>query len=502
MSTSGLYATLFEPHTSNSKAFLVLDDGRSLSFREFLKLARSIAGVLQRHGVVPGDRVAVQATKSAEALAIYAACARLGAALLPLNTSYTSDELAYLLGNAEPRVFVCDPTDAEQLEPVARSAGSTVLTLDANGAGTLIDAIDPDRPAPDVVPRDDDDLAAILYTSGTTGKPKGAMLTNRNLISNAQVLTALWQFTDNDVLLHALPIFHTHGLFVAMNVALASGATVRFMQTFNPDVIIEEMPRATTMMGVPTFYTRLLAHDGFDQDVAGHMRLFVSGSAPLLAETHKEFEVRTGLRILERYGMTETNMITSNPYKGERRAGTVGMPLEGVEVSITDPVSGTPLDQGARGMIEVRGPNVFAGYWRMPEKTAEEKRGNGFFITGDLGEIDGDGYLSIVGRAKDLIISGGYNIYPKEIELILDDMPNVIESAVVGVPHADMGEGVIAVLAASNGVDVAQIEAQIKTMVAGFKRPRRFYVVESLPRNTMGKVQKNALRDQFGDAFS
>jgi malonyl-CoA/methylmalonyl-CoA synthetase len=328
------------------------------------------------------------------------------------------------------------------------------------------------------------------------------MLTQRNLLSNGETLTEVWQFSENDVLLHVLPIFHTHGLFVATNVALAAGAKMIFEPTFNIDRIINLLPRATTLMGVPTFYTRLLSDERFNRELTQHMRLFISGSAPLLAETHVQFEMRTGHRILERYGMTETNMSTSNPYNGERRAGTVGFPLPGIELKITDPATGEELPQGDIGQIEVRGPNVFKGYWNMPEKTAEELRTDGFFITGDLGLVDEDGYLSIVGRNKDLIISGGYNIYPKEIELVLDEQLGVVESAVVGVPHPDFGETVVGVLVVdSDSVDIGNIEVAVKEQLARFKHPRQLVIVDALPRNTMGKVQKNLLRDQYKELF-
>lgn len=342
-------------------------------------------------------------------------------------------------------------------------------------------------------------VGALLYTSGTTGRSKGAMLTQNNLLSNCETLMTEWRFSAQDVLLHALPIFHTHGLFVATNIVLSSGASMIFMPKFDLDRIIAQMPRATTMMGVPTFYTRLLDDARFTKDLAAHMRLLVSGSAPLLAETHIQFEQRTGHRILERYGMTETNMNTSNPYDGDRRAGTVGLPLPGVEVKITDPATGDTLPNGEVGQIEVRGPNVFKGYWQMPEKTAAELRENGFFITGDLGTIDADGYVSIVGRNKDLIISGGYNIYPKEIELVLDDQPDVLESAVIGVPHPDFGETVVGVIVPAKGAtpDLAAIDAAIVASLARFKHPRKIVVVAELPRNTMGKVQKNILRETY-----
>ncbi|MEM8631450.1 MAG: AMP-binding protein [Pseudomonadota bacterium] len=439
--TDSLYAALFGPHEGSETVFLDLGDGNTVSHAAFLELAARQAGALRAAGVVPGDRVAVQVSKSPEALAIYAACCKLGAVLLPLNTSYMPNEIGYFLSDAKPAVLICDPGAAEALAPLARATGAQVLTLDASASGSYADAWATAEPVTVPEPRAPEDLAAILYTSGTTGRSKGAMLTNANLLSNAKTLTAIWQFTDSDVLIHVLPIFHTHGLFVAVNVALISGCRLRFMPGFDLDAVVDALPSSTALMGVPTVYKRLLSDVRLTKDLVSSMRLFVSGSAPLLADTHEDFEARTGHRILERYGMTETNMNTSNPYDGARKAGTVGQPLPGVEVRVTDPATGDPMAQGARGMVEVRGPNVFKGYWNMPEKTAEELRPSGFFITGDLGEIGADGYLTIVGRAKDLIISGGYNIYPKEIELVLDDQPGVLESAVVGVPHPDMGEG-------------------------------------------------------------
>jgi malonyl-CoA/methylmalonyl-CoA synthetase len=354
------------------------------------------------------------------------------------------------------------------------------------------------------VARREDDLAAFLYTSGTTGRSKGAMLTQANLLSNARTLADYWRFAPSDVLLHALPIFHTHGLFVATNITLVSGGSMIFLPRFDLDQMIETLPRATTMMGVPTFYTRLLSDARLTRDLVRHMRLFISGSAPLLAETHQQFEDRTGHRILERYGMTETNMNTSNPYDGDRRAGTVGLPLPGVELKVTDPKTGALVPTGEVGQIEVRGPNVFKGYWQMPEKTAAELRADGFFITGDLGKLDADGYLHIVGRDKDLIISGGYNIYPKEIELVLDSQPGVLESAVIGVPHADFGETVLALLVPRVGEvpDLAQIKSAAAASLARFKHPREILLVEELPRNALAKVQKNVLRETYRDLFA
>ena len=499
-----LFDRLFGIHAGKATPFLHLLNGEVITHQEFLGTAAQIANVLVQTGLQPGDRVAAQVEKSAEALALYAACAQAGLIFLPLNTGYTAEELTYFIENSGASVVICDARSEATLTPIVKQFGAGIETLNADGSGTLMDqaAVMPLSFA--TVGREGGDLAAFLYTSGTTGRSKGAMLTQNNLLSNAETLAQEWQFTSDDVLLHALPIFHTHGLFVATNVTLAAGGSLIFLPKFDLDAILERMPQATTMMGVPTFYTRLLGDDRFTRDLAAHMRLFVSGSAPLLAETHAQFEERTGHRILERYGMTETNMNTSNPFEGDRRAGTVGFPLPGVELKITDPAIGATLPQGEVGQIEVRGPNVFKGYWQMPEKTAAELREDGFFITGDLGKVDEDGYVHIVGRNKDLIISGGYNIYPKEIELVLDDQPGVLESAVIGVPHPDFGETVLGVVVAepAQSPDLEAMMETVRQALARFKHPRQLILLDELPRNTMGKVQKNVLRDLYNDMFA
>ena len=499
-----LYDTLFGAHAGSSATFLKTAEGDEWTYARFLALAARMAHVLVDRGLVPGDRLAAQVEKSPEALALYAACARAGVIFLPLNTAYTVDELTYFIENSGARMVVCDSAARRTLMPVAARLGAGVETLDADGSGSLTEAAEGQAETFATVARAPDDLAAFLYTSGTTGRSKGAMLTQANLLTNARVLADYWRFTDRDVLLHALPIFHTHGLFVATNITLVAGGSMIFLPKFDLDAMIANLPAATTLMGVPTFYTRLLDDDRFTADLVAHMRLFVSGSAPMLAETHSRFEARTGHRILERYGMTETNMNTSNPYDGDRRAGTVGLPLPGVELKITDPETGETLPEGEIGQIEVRGPNVFKGYWQMPEKTAAELRGDGFFITGDLGRIDADGYVTIVGRNKDLIISGGYNIYPKEIELVLDDQPGVLESAVIGVPHADLGETVLGLIVAEPGAtpDLDAIAAAAAARLARFKHPRKLIVIDALPRNTMGKVQKNILREAYAGLFA
>ena len=494
---------LVAPLADRETAVLIRPNGTIVSGRALFAMSGQIANVLVSHGVAPGDRVAMQATKSVEALALYLACLRAGALFLPLNTAYTSAELEYFLGDAAPKVAVCDPSALADLGPIAQSKGVTLLTLDADGKGTLTDQATAAEAVFETVERGPDDLAAILYTSGTTGRSKGAMLSQNNLLSNAKSLAQAWRFTSDDVLLHALPIFHAHGLFVGANVSLLVQGSMIFLPKFDLDTVLKKLPEATTMMGVPTFYTRLLSDERFDKGLAAHMRLFISGSAPLLAETHKAFEARTGHRILERYGMTETTMSTSNPYDGERRAGTVGFPLPGVEARIVDADTGAELATGEPGILEVRGPNVFKGYWQMPEKTAEEFRDDGFFITGDIALIDADGYVTIVGRAKDLVITGGYNVYPKEVETEIDAMNGVLESAVIGVPHPDFGEAVVAVIVGLGDADlnIADMQAALQAKLAKFKCPKHIYVVDELPRNTMGKVQKNEMRKTYADTF-
>lgn len=491
-----LFDALLADRLHDDRPFMHFADGSRWSYTDTLTLSARMANVLVVNKVQPGDRVAVQVDKSPEAIALYFACVRSGAVMLPLNTAYTATELAYFIGDAEPTAVIVD--SKRETEITAIAGGANVLTLDADGSGSLKEQAIKQPDSFETVARSAEDLAAILYTSGTTGRSKGAMLSHSNLLSNAQVLHQYWQFTADDVLLHALPIFHTHGLFVATNITLAAGSAMIFLPKFDVVEAISLLPKATTLMGVPTFYTRLLSQPAFTRELASGLRLFISGSAPLLAETHIEFEQRTGQRILERYGMTETNMNTSNPHDGERRAGTVGFPLPGVDLKICDPSSGETLAQGEIGVIEVRGANVFKGYWRMPEKTAEELRSDGFFITGDLGQIDSEGYVHIVGRGKDLIITGGFNVYPKEIETAIDAIDGVLESAVIGLPHPDFGEGVVAVVVPRAGAQLAEktIIQALHNQLAKFKQPKRVLITDELPRNTMGKVQKNILRDQ------
>jgi malonyl-CoA/methylmalonyl-CoA synthetase len=502
--SGNLFDLIFSRAPSREKTLLEFPDGTRMSYGEALDLSGRLANMLVLRGVEPGDRVAVQVEKSPQALVLYLAVLRAGAVYLPLNTAYTLAELEYFLSDAEPRLVVCDPQTRAGLEPIAQSVGAALETLDAAGRGSLTEAAAAAPADFADVPREESDLAAILYTSGTTGRSKGAMLTHRNLASNATVLAKVWRFTERDVLLHALPIYHTHGLFVAVHVTMFAGGSMLFVSRFDADEVLQLLPKATAMMGVPTFYVRLLQHPGLRRESCAHVRLFVSGSAPLLAETHREFLARTGHAILERYGMTETGMNTSNPYDGERIAGTVGYPLPEVELRIADPATGKVLPSGEVGVIEIRGPNVFAGYWRNPERTAAEFRSDGFFISGDLGKIDARGYLHIVGRGKDLIITGGFNVYPKEVETAIDAVPGVVESAVIGLPHPDFGEGVTAVVVKDRAAQLSEqslIEA-LEGRLARFKLPKRVIFVDEFPRNTMGKLQKNLLRDRYAEIYA
>ena len=470
-----------------------LRGGNPATYADLWDQTGQMANALAALGLQKGDRLLCQVEKCEAVLTLYLACLRAGVVFLPVNPGYTVAETAHFLTDAEPALALVEGDRVSSLAAM----GARVLALAeflAQAAGAPADHADPAH-----LP---DDLAAILYTSGTTGRSKGVMLSRENLASNAEALVGLWRFTESDVLLHALPVFHTHGLFVATNCVLFSGASMIFQRTFAPDAVLAALPQATVMMGVPTFYTRLLADPRLDRAVCGTIRLFISGSAPLSPATHAEWRDRTGQAILERYGMTETNMITSNPHDGDRRAGTVGMPLPGVEVRVTGP-DGSEVPQGEAGSIEVRGPNVFGGYWRLPEKTAEEFRPGGWFVTGDLGAFDGDGYLSILGRAKDLVITGGLNVYPAEVEAALDDLPGVASSAVIGVPHPDFGEAVVACVIPAKGEspDEATIRAALRDRLAAFKLPKRVLILPDFPRNAMGKVQKAELRRAHGGLF-
>ncbi len=504
-----LFAALREAFPAELNATAIeTADGQHLfyTWRDIDQASARIANLLQWLELPPGARVAVQVEKSVEALLLYLAVLRAGFVYLPLNTAYQSAELEYFIGNAEPSVLVCSSKNFSWASQLAFQAGTKhVFTLDDHRTGSLLEraAVHGDQHEPAL--RTANDLAAILYTSGTTGRSKGAMLTHGNLVSNARVLKDYWGWREGDVLIHALPIFHVHGLFVASHGALLNGSKMLWFSRFAPQAIIERLPEATVFMGVPTMYVRLLGEAGFDRDACRHMRLCVSGSAPLLIETFHEFQKRTGHTIVERYGMSETVMITSNPYHpehGERRGGTVGFPLPGVGLRVRDD-KGQLAPPGEIGGIEVKGPNVFRGYWRMPEKTREEFTEDGWFRTGDVGKFDEHGHVVIVGRSKDLIITGGYNVYPAEVEAYLNEMDGVSESAVFGVLHPDFGEGVLAAVVPRPGAALRPeaLAAALKSKIAGFKVPKQIFVVGELPRNAMGKVQKNLLKEHYRDAF-
>ncbi|MDH3664040.1 MAG: malonyl-CoA synthase [Alphaproteobacteria bacterium] len=500
--TANLF-TAFAPFfkkAADKPALLCPADDAVITYGDLEREVARLANLLRAEGVAPGDRVAVQVEKSAENVVLYLACLKAGAVYLPLNTAYTDHELDYFFGDAEPRLIVCDPKRADGIRKLGSTGEAVLHSLDANRGGTLMQAASSMSDDSQTVQRAAGDLAAILYTSGTTGRSKGAMVTHGNLRANAETLIEAWRISADDVLLHALPIYHVHGLFVALNTCLMTGAQILFHPKFDTDAVFDDLPNATLMMGVPTFYTRLLASDRLTKERCRNMRLFIAGSAPLLDETFRAFEHKTGHAILERYGMTETGMLCSNPLNGERRPGTVGPPLADVEARVADE-QGSILDTGEVGVLEVRGPNVFKGYWRMPDKTKEEFRDDGFFITGDISRIDEDGYVHIVGRAKDMIISGGFNVYPKEIEAVIDQVDGVGESAVIGLPHPDFGEGVAAVVASGDGLDQEAVVAACKAELAGYKVPKAVFVVDALPRNTMGKVQKNQLRERYAQAF-
>jgi malonyl-CoA/methylmalonyl-CoA synthetase len=490
-----------QPHRS----FLKTPSGRELSYASLRAQSGRFAAALMRRGVLPGDRVAVQVDKSVEAVLLYLACLRMGAVFVPINTANTANEVDYFLRDSEARVAVIRPADRAPLEPQATRAGvHHVETLGAEGEGSLLALVRESDEDLDLPPSlGANSLAAIVYTSGTTGRSKGAMLSRANLASNAAALVEAWHFTSGDILLHALPLFHVHGLFAAINTVLASGSSLVLLSNFDAEAVLKRLPQVTVFMGVPTHYTRLLQLTGLNREVTGHMRLFISGSAPLLMDTHQEFLRRTGHAILERYGMTETLINTSNPCDGVRKAGSVGMPLPGIAVRVVDATGAVDPQADVTGTLEVMGPNVFAGYWRDPEKTRGEFTADGWFKTGDLGRIDRDGYVYIVGRAKDLVISGGYNVYPKEVEMELDALSGVLESAVFGVPHPDFGEGVTAVVVPqpSSALSEADVVNSLQTRLARYKVPKRVLFIDELPRNAMGKVQKNVLRAAYASLY-
>ncbi len=486
-----------------TRVFLITTEGIRYTYSDALQRSGQFAQAFAQAGVGLGDRVIVQLDKCPDYLMIYLACLRCGAVFVPLNTAYTESELSYFIDNAAPRLVICNPQAEAGIVPLADRCRATTLAIDGAGGGRLSELVKNFDGSFQNAERGGDDPAAILYTSGTTGRSKGAVLSHENLASNARTLVSAWRFSKEDMLLHALPIFHTHGLFVATNTTLVAGSGLNFHTHFDADEVIAWLDRSTVMMGVPTFYVRLLQHPALTADLVRNMRLFISGSAPLLAETHVRWQERTRHSILERYGMTETNMLTSNPYDGVRVPGAVGPPLPGVEVRVTDPDRGNVLACGEIGMIEVQGPNVFSGYWQMSDANADSFRDDGFFITGDLGKIDENGYIHIVGRSKDLVISGGFNVYPKEVEAEIDAIAGVVESAVFGVAHSDFGEGVTAVVVKDEEARLSEdgIREHLKAVLANFKIPKRIIFVEALPRNTMGKVQKNVLRDDYQDIY-
>lgn len=490
-----LYASRFSSQLDNIA--IETEHGELISYAELDSRVAQMARFFTDLGIDKGERVAVQVDKSAQALIVYLASIRAGLIYLPLNSAYQARELDYFIEDAEPALVVCRPDDSDSIEKLCQSRGvKHVYSLDGEGGGSLTQAASSAPMQFETVVNADDDIACILYTSGTTGHPKGAMITHHNLASNGLKLHKAWGFEPGDVLLHALPIFHVHGIFVACGTALLNASRMIFLSGFNAETVIARLPDATVFMGVPTFYVRLLANEHFNRDVCRNIRLFTAGSAPLLSQTFEEFEQRTGHSIVERYGMTETEMTTSNPYQGERKCGTVGPPLEGIEVKVVN-ADGEPCPTGENGELLVRGDNVFKGYWRKPEKTAEEFV-DGWFKTGDIASLGEDGYVRISGRSKDLIISGGYNVYPKEIEICIDELDGVKESAVIGVDDPDFGEAVTAVIVADAGtIDEETVIAHVKSQLANFKVPKKVHTVESLPRNTMGKVQKNILREQF-----
>ncbi len=485
------------------RGLLTVRDGTTFSYAHAQRESARIANFLTAAGLKPGDRLTVQAPKSPQAVWLYLACLRAGFIYHPLNDAYQATELEFFINDAEPRAIVCDPAGEDRFASLLTGRNCRLLTMDSAGRGSLADGTAAASDTFTTLDCPPDTTAVLLYSSGTTGKPKGAMLTHGNLAANTATLVSAWGFTADDRLLHALPVFHAHGLFVGLGCALTSGCALTFLAKFDVRRVIDSLPGATVMMGIPTFYTRLLAEPDFNAQTCRSIRLFISGSAPLPAEIHRQFHRRTGHAILERYGMTETSMLSANPLDGERRPGTVGPALPGVAIRIVNEAD-QPVAAGTVGEIQVRGPNVFKGYWRLEEATAAEFTPDGFFRTGDQGRFSDDGYLTIMGRSKDMIISGGLNVYPREVEQAIDELDGVAESAVIGVPHADFGEGVVAVVVPRPGRKLAEqdLMAALRTRLARFKNPKRLFFVPQLPRNTMGKVQKNALRRQFEQALS
>ncbi len=500
-----LYEILTASVKNKENTFLITEDESLFTYQDINILSARIAYQLHRLGIGKGDRLVASVPKSVEALALYLGCLRSGVIFVPLNPAFPLNELQYYLENAEPKIVVCSPDSFAEITTLAAKIDINIVkTIEATDENSLIvpKKIEPEAlnfPTVDVA---ENDIAVMIYTSGTTGKPKGAMLSHHNLVVNGTDLKNCWGFGENDILLHSLPIFHVHGLFFSTHCVMLSGASMIFLPKFNPEFVIKFLPQATVMMGVPTYYRRLLVDNRFQKECCSKMRLFISGSAPLREETFQEFKIRTGLEILERYGMSETGVNTSNPLKGERRIGTVGLPLGKSELRIVDDHD-RPLPPEQVGNVQVKGENIFTGYWRMPEKTKAEFTADGFFQTGDLGKLSQDGYISLVGRAKDLIISGGMNVYPKEVEACLNEITGVCESAVIGLPHPDFGEAVTAVLVSDNlEMSNRQIKAYLQEILANYKIPKQFLFTESLPRNAMGKVQKNILRKRYKDLYN
>ena len=493
---------IFSNHNNSEKIFIETENDQ-FTFTDFDKLANKICNVLISLKLKENDRVLVQLEKSVISFAIFIAAIRTGCIYIPLNPSYTASEVEYFLENSKPFLFISVEKNINELKRVIKNQSVKTISLNKDFSGPLVNLIEKQSDEFLPVRRGENDIASILYTSGTTGRSKGAMLTHNNLVSNTIELVKLWKFDEKDILLHVLPIYHIHGLFVACNIALMSGVKMYFLEKFDVDQVIQYLPRSTSMMGVPTFYNRLLDSEKFNVEVTKNIRIFISGSAPLLAETHNEFETVSGHKILERYGMTETNMNASNPYDGERKAGTVGFPLPGISIRITDTKNGNTIDNEKIGMIEIKGENVFLGYWKMDEETKKNFTKDNYFITGDLGKISSDGYLTIIGRNKDLIISVGLNIYPKEIELVLDQIDQVKETAIIGVPHKDFGEAVVAIIVASGAKPSEKhVMSLIQNKLAKFKQPKKLFFIPELPRNAMGKVQKQVLRNNYKEFFS
>jgi len=498
MSSNFLNDNLFSVYANSNKIFIETES-QKYSFKEFDDLVNKIANLLIASDLSEGDRVLVKLEKSIFSFALYIASIRAGGIFVPVNNDYTASEIDYFIENSIPYIFISNDESIKKVQ----NRNLKTFSLNSDMSGTFLENIKTQNTSFVPIKRKKNDIASILYTSGTTGRSKGAMLSHNNLFSNTRELLKIWKFNENDALLHALPIYHIHGLFVACNLCLISGAKIHFIQKFQTEKVIEYLPKSTVMMGVPTFYTRLLESKKLNSQITENIRVFISGSAPLLSETHKEFEKVTGHKILERYGMTETNMNTSNPYDGDRRAGTVGIPLPGINIRITDPETNVKLGSEKIGMIEIKGENIFEGYWTMEEQTKDSFTVDGYFITGDLGKFSSDGYLSIIGRNKDLIISGGLNIYPKEIEVVIDGINYVKESAIIGIPHKDFGEAVLAIVVANNEkISETTIMKVIQTKLAKFKQPKKIIFVSELPRNAMGKVQKQTLRNNYNKIFN